>query len=338
MRFARFRPARVTVGSVRRTVLAATGLIGALALAGCAAHAGTVARPAPAVSGTAGGTVRTCAAYAYRAIERHQAVTGMPAACAGLSRAEVNQAASTAIRQASGGGPKSAWRKQAGLAAPWVSKLLTGQVPAPASGHPAGGQAGGGQAGGGQAGGGQAGGGGSLLGGVSELSVKVSALLAWLATAASGGYILARWLLAGGRPRRRNPTAAPAAVTVGHAGSGVFGLVLWITFMATGVTALAWISVAIMAPVAGLGMAVLMLGLPAPRSGPGPRSAVVTQAPALASGGAGAATATLTAPAAPAAAVKPRSQSRIPVLAIAAHGIFATTALLLVLLAAIGAG
>ena len=125
-------------------------------------------------------------------------------------------------------------------------------------------------------------------------------------------------------------------MTVGHAGSGVFGLVLWITFMATGVTALAWISVAIMAPVAGLGMAVLMLGLPAPRSGP--RPAVVTQTPALAPGGAGAATATLTAPAAPAAAVKPRSQSRIPVLAIAAHGIFATTALLLVLLAAIGAG
>jgi hypothetical protein len=325
MRFARFPPARVTVGSVRRTVLATTGLIGALALAGCAAHAGTVARPAPAVSGTAGSTVRTCAAYAYRAIERHQAVTGMPAACAGLSRAEVNQAASTAIRQASGGGPKSAWRKQAGLAAPWVSKLLTGQVPAPASGHPAGA-------------GGQGGAGGSLLGGVSELSVKVSALLAWLATAASGGYILARWLLAGGRPRRRDPAAAPPAVTVGHAGSGVFGLVLWITFMATGVTALAWISVAIMAPVAGLGMAVLVLGLPAPRPGPRPRSAVVTEAPALAPGGAGAATATLTAPAAPAAAVKPRGRSRIPVLAIAVHGIFATTALLLVLLAAIGAG
>ena len=56
----------------------------------------------------------------------------MPAACAGLSRAQVNQAASTAIRQAAGSGPKSAWRKQAGLAAPWVTGLLTGQVPAPA--------------------------------------------------------------------------------------------------------------------------------------------------------------------------------------------------------------
>jgi len=50
-------------------------------------------------------------------------------------------------------------------------------------------------------------------------------------------------------------------------------------------------------------------------------------------GGAGAVTATLTAPA---AAIRPRS--RIPVLAIAAHGVFATTALLLVLLATVGAG
>jgi hypothetical protein len=309
VRFVRFRPARVTVESVRRTVLVVGGLIGALALAGCAAQAGT-------------GNARTCAAYAYRAIERHQAVTGMPAACAGLGRAEVNQAASTAIRQASGGGPKSAWRKQAGLAAPWVTELLTGQVPAPASGHPAGA-------------GSPAGSGGSLLGGASELSVKVSALLAWLATAASGGYILVRWLLAGGSLRRRNPTAAPPAVIAAHAGSGVFGLVLWTAFMATGVTALAWISVGIMAPVAGLGMGVLMLGLPAPRP-----AASVAAAPVPAPGGAGAATATPGAATAtltaPAAAIRPRS--RIPVLAIAAHGVFATTALLLVLLATVGAG
>ena len=287
---------------MRKVVLVVGGLLGMLALAGCAARPVTVAAPAGTLA-VADASVRTCAAFAYRAIERHQAVTGTPAACAGLSRAEVNQAASTAIREASGGGPKSAWRKQAGLAAPWVSELLTGQVPAPVPvpGHP----------------GGAAGPGGSLLGGVSELSVKLGALLAWLATAASGGYILVRWLLAGGGLRRRSPTAAPSAVIAGHAGFGVFGLVLWITFMATGVTALAWVSVGIMAPVAGLGMGVLMLGLPAPRSGSRRPAAVVATDHLLAPGGAGAATATLTATA---AAVKPRSGSRTPVLAIAAHG------------------
>jgi hypothetical protein len=313
---------------VRKVLLVVGGLLGMLALAGWAARPVTVAAPARTLAAApvaTGGSVRTCAAFAYRAIERHQAVTGMPAACAGLSRVEVNQAASTAIREASGGGPKSAWRKQAGLAAPWVKELLTGQVPA--SGRPGGAAGPGGPAG-------AAVPSGSLLGGVSELSVKLGALLAWLATAASGGYILVRWLLAGGSLHRRNPTAAPPAVIAGHAGFGVFGLVLWITFMATGVTALAWVAVAIMAPVAGLGMGVLMLGLPAPRSGSRAAASVAAD-PVPAPGRAGTATATLTAPD---AAVEPRFRSRIPALAIAAHGIFATTALLLVLLAAIAAG
>lgn len=298
------------------------GLIGALALAGGAvlagagagaAQAGTAGRLSPPDSG-----VRTCAAYAYQAIERQELVTGMPAACAGLSRAQVNQAASTAIRQASGNGPKSAWRKKAGRAEPWVSALLTGQVPAPATAATSATSAG------------QAG--SSLLGGVSELAMQVSALLAWLATAMSGGYILLRWLLAGGSLRRRSPTAAPPAVTAGHAGFGLLGLVLWGVFMATGWTALAWAAVGIMAPVAGLGMGVLTLGLPSPRpETPRPE----TPAPASARLGSDTATATI---APPVPAVKSPSRPRAPVLAIVAHGMFAATALLLVLLATIGAG
>lgn len=304
-------------------MLAAGGLIGALAITGCAAQPAAAALLGAAPSGT----VQTCAAYAYQAIQRHEAVTGMPAACAGLSRAQVNQAASTAIRQAAGGGPKSEWRKQAGLAAPWVSALLTGQVPAAAGPVPAG-----------RGGSGLAS--GSGLGGVSELAIQISALLAWLATAASGGYVLLRWLLAGGSLRRRSPTAAPPAVTVGHAGFGLLGLVLWILFMVTGWAALAWTAVAILAPVAGLGMGVLALGLPSPRPPsrePRPQAEEATpaahQAPA-AYPAPGAATAVLIAP----AAVTPGSRPRIPVLTIAAHGLFAATALLLVLLAAIGAG
>ena len=140
---------------MRGISLAVAGLIGVFALAGCAA------RPGPATAGgaAAGGSVRACAAYAYPAIERQQAVTGRPAACAGLSRAEVNQAASTAIRQAAGSGPKSAWRKQAGAAAPWVSTLLTGQVPVSPARPAAGGRAASGS-------------------GVSELALKLGALLA----------------------------------------------------------------------------------------------------------------------------------------------------------------
>ena len=86
--------------------------------------------------------------------------------------------------------------------------------------------------------------------------------------------------------------------------------------------ALAWIALAILAPVAGLGMSVLLLGLPGPvrplsgtsgrrdtgrrRTGRGARA--------------------------------PGRRTRIPVLAIVGHGMFAVTALLLVLMATIGAG
>ena len=295
---------------MRGISLVVAGLIGVFALAGCAA------RPGPATAGgtaAAGGSVRTCAAYAYRAIERRQAVTARPAACAGLSRAEVNQAASSAIRQAAGSGPKSAWRKQAGAAAPWVNTLLTGQVPVSPARPAAGGRAAPGS-------------------GVSELALKLGALLAWLATAASGGYILVRWLLAGGSPRRRSPAAAPPAMALGHAGFGLLGLVIWVVFVAAGGTALAWIAVAIMAPVAGLGMGVLALGLPSPRPADEPAAPAPPAPPAPA---APAATATLLAPVVTA---RPASRPRTPVLAIAAHGLFAVTAMLLVLLAATGVG
>ena len=260
---------------MRRIALFAGALLGAILVTGCAAQGASPPR----------GSAQRCAAYAYQAIERHVRVTSVPAACQGLSRAQVNEAASTAIRRASGDGPKSAWRRQAGQAAPWVSSLLTGPVsagrPAPAAAAP----------------------GGSRPGGVSELAVRIAALLAWLATAAAGGHLLLRWLRAGGSLRRRTASSVPPAVTIGHVGGGLLGLAFWIVFMLTGWGPLAWVSLATMLPVAGLGMGVLTVGLPA---------------------------AGLPAIAAPPA--------RVPVFVIAAHGLFAATALLLVITAAIGGG
>ncbi|MGH3244643.1 MAG: hypothetical protein ACRDOI_00285, partial [Trebonia sp.] len=112
---------------------------------------------------------------------------------------------------------------------------------------------------------------------------------------------------AGGSPLRRTTTAAPPAVIVGHAGAGALGLLLWALFMLSGWVALAWIALGTLAPVAGLGLSVLLLGLPSP-----------VRPPVSARG--------------------PGRPARIPVLAIAAHGLFAVTVLLLVLMATIGAG
>jgi hypothetical protein len=278
--------------------MAAVALICGGLLLGVAPAAGAATLKAA----DAGGSVQACVAYARAAIERHQVAPARPAACRGLSRAEVSQAASAAIRMTETRGSKLVLRREALAAAQWVRAMFAGPVPATgpvASPAPAG-----------QSASSQAGGRG--LGGVSELAAKAGALLAWLATAASGGFVLARWLLAGGSPLRRTPTAAPPAVILGHVGAGALGLVLWVSFMLSGWVPLAWTALAVLAPVAGLGMGVLLLGLPGP-----PRPRTGTRAVGARAAG---------------------RRARIPVLAIAAHGMFALTTLLLVLMATIGAG
>jgi hypothetical protein len=162
----------------------------------------------------------------------------------------------------------------------------------------------------------------------SELAVRI----AWLITAASGGYVLVHWLRAGGRLRRRAATAVPPAVLLGHPALGLLGLVLWTVFVATEWVALAWVATGLLLPVAGLGMAVLVIGLPSPRPVAGePAAARAEPFPAGTVG-----TAVLVAtPAAPAPA---RSRGGQPVLVIALHGLFAATVLLLVITAAAGAG
>ena len=280
-----------------------------LSAALAAGLAGSPAGPAPATgiappftaatltAADARGSLQACVAYAVAAIERQQAAVATPAACRGLSRAEVNQAASTAIRMTETPGSKVVLRREAIARFRWVRAMFTS--PAPASDVPVASAATARPSAGGTA---DSTAGALGLGSVSELAAKAGALLAWLAAAASGGWVLARWLAAGGSPLRRTMTAAPPAVILGHVGGAALGLVLWACFMLSGWVALAWTALAILAPVSGLGMSVLLLGLPGPLR------------------------------------TRAAGRGRIPALAIAAHGVFAVTALLLVLMATIGAG
>jgi hypothetical protein len=105
---------------------------------------------------------------------------------------------------------------------------------------------------------------------------------------------------------------------------------------------LSWIALGITFVIAGLGMATLLSGpsdpgdLPAPQASPDP--AVVPQAPA---GLTEAGTTEAGVTALPRVAASPRAVRRspqTPAYLIAAHGVLATTTILLVLLAAIGAG
>jgi len=333
---------------------------------------GTQAAATVTATADAGGSVAACTEYAYQAIRARMRVTGIPVACQGLSPGEVSFAASTAIRMAAGSGTKSAVRRRAGQAAPWVSALL-GPVPVSPEDQAAGSAAG-------NAGG--AGGAWSRLG-FSDFVAQVGGLLAWLAAAAAGGWILLRWWLAGGghggrRGLRRllhgSASTAPPAVTVGHVGFGLLGLTLWAIFMITGWVPLAWVCVGLLAPVAGLGMTVLLLGLPSPRDragddtvtgdraedhtagadlAGGPASGSVSGAVVArddvrggtavleASAGLAPSTSTSTSTSTATPTSTPAARRRgggMPVIAIAAHGLFVTIAIMFVILAAIGAG
>ncbi len=140
-----------------------------------------------------------------------------------------------------------------------------------------------------------------------DLPLDLAALAAWVLTAAAGVYLLADWLvgwlarLVG--HRRRGRTDAATAFTVSHFGLALTGLGVWIGFVAADLAVLAWVALGMVVLIAGLGMGVLSTVLPG-------------------SARAGAAA----------------DRTRIPVIVVAAHGMFATLTILLVLLAAIGAG
>lgn len=151
-----------------------------------------------------------------------------------------------------------------------------------------------------------------------QLSLRYAALAAWLATAIPGAYMLSAWLVRAGRRRIIRKPGVHSAVPIGHAALAITGLVLWIAFTVTDAAALAWADVGLTWVIAGLGMSTLLAASPEPQA--------VAASPGAAAlvGVAGASTAPF--------------PSRAPVIAIALHGALATLTILLVLLAAVGAG
>jgi len=247
-------------------------------------------------------TTESCFAFGVQALRRHEIVTRLPAACAGLSREQVNAAVGRALREVVGPLAKAPFRRRA-LA---DSRYLAGLVQSVPATRPSAHRAAPGPA-------------ATRL--PASLPARLAALLSWMATAAAGLYLLAGWLTRtrSGQIRFR-AVGPPPAVIGGHAGLGLTGLGIWIGFMATAEPALAWIAVGTTSLVAALGMATLLTGLPDPqRSGPLPAYTANTRT-------ASTVTASARTPA-----------SRPPVLVIALHGVLATITILVVLLAAIGA-
>ena len=243
-------------------------------------------------SAVTGGPGTSCYQFAAQAIQRHVTVAAVPAACQGLSQVEVNVAVSRALRAAAAGvRGKVRQRKVIARDSPYVAGMIRA---VPASGPPTASVSPSGPPGGPAA---------SPSRPPSREALGLAALAAWLVTASLGVSMMARWII---RARRQGSGQRPV-LNFAHLGLALTGLLVWISYLATGVTGLAWAACGLLLAVASLGMALVFLG---------PASTATAHLP-----GDG-----------PAPAGHP------PVFVIAAHITAACITILLATLAAIGAG
>ena len=216
-----------------------------------------------AVSGAAGcsgqpdpprASVASCVQFGVVAIRDHVTVTAVPSACRGLTPAQVDSAASTAVRSAAAGVRGKALRRARIATASHYLEGMFVAVPAqrsePQASSPA-------------------------AGWISTTALGVTALCAWLVTVALGLAMMLRWVL---RSRARYAPGSrfrrPPALNVAHLGLAGAGLLIWIVYLATGLAGLAWTATALLTVVIGLGMT-LVFFLPSQSRHP---SVVVTGA------------------------------------------------------------
>ena len=128
-----------------------------------------------------------------------------------------------------------------------------------------------------------------------------AALITWIVTAGGGFLLLAIWLKNGGMQQRESGRIRPALILT-HFALAATGLVLWIVYVASDSTTVAWIAFALLLVVALIGFT--MFGVWAARSRKDERAA----------------------------------EHRFPVSVVGLHGLVAATTLVLVLLASAGVG
>lgn len=269
-----------------------------LTITGTALVSGCSGQPAAPPS-----SVTACTRFGASAIRRHVTVTVVPAACRGLSQAEVNVAVGQALRAAAAGvRGRARQRRLIGRASQYLSGLVRA-VPAasqsataaPATSSPATAPV--------------------ATAAPSRATLGLAALVAWLVTVGLGLSMMARWVTRTGRPRGGR---APV-LNYAHFGLAVAGLLAWAGYLASGVTGLGWAACGLLLPVAGLGMTLVFL-VPSRATVATPDATVLASADTtvLASTG-------------------PPARRPAP-LVIAAHIIAASVTILLAVLAAAGSG
>jgi hypothetical protein len=101
------------------------------------------------------------------------------------------------------------------------------------------------------------------------------ALIAWLITVSIGIYMLRTWVVRGGlRHQRETGVGVPPAVVFGHAGAALTGLVVWLSYLASGWRPLAWAGVGLVGIAITLGICTVTLWTPYPVRAEAPPAAV----------------------------------------------------------------
>ncbi|HTU08409.1 MAG TPA: hypothetical protein VMG13_22875 [Trebonia sp.] len=223
---------------MRRHVLARGNAAAALAAAG-------VVLAVLSVAGCSGQTaisqasVESCVQFGTTAIRHQVTVTSLPPACRGLTAAQIDLAVGTALRSAGSGVHDKARRRTLIVKASHFLEHMFVAVPTQrsepqVSAKPA--------------------------GWISTATLGLTALCSLLITVALGVRMMARWILR--RPARPAPAGRlrrPPALNFAHLGLASTSLLIWIAYLATGLTGLAWTATALLTLVMGLGMTLIFL-------------------------------------------------------------------------------
>ena len=155
------------------------------------------------------------------------------------------------------------------------------------------------------------------------------ALIVWFITALGGLYMLAVWLIENDATRQGNAASRlPLPVILAHVTLAVTGFGVWVAYLLTDREALAWAAVGILAGIALLGLTMFARWIPVYRTAGDEVSVPVG---AMAGAGAGGRPGRASSPELPA-------EGSFPLLIVLAHGTFAATTVVLVVLTALGVG
>lgn len=165
--------------------------------------------------------------------------------------------------------------------------------------------------------------------------MRFVALIVWFVTALWGLYMLAVWLIENDATRKGNAASRlPLPVVLAHVTFAVTGLGVWVAYLLLDRPALAWTAVGILVAIALLGLSMFARWIPVYRMAD---EAVSVPVGAMSGGPPGAAPGPGPVPG-PGSLRDLPAEGSFPLLIVLAHGVFAFSTVVLVVLTALGVG